>query len=157
MAVHIGVPGCLTTMGTLARGRARSAFRGEIIFSVTSLVLIIFPVRIFLERATAPSFRPSSVPFLLLGQGQLAPPPILFHSISQRRHPGKFYLYARCFFLVSNIVHSFRAVVSPLPPYPVSVSHPFPPRITRTLHHAPSPPPPALVPLLLNPVIGSSF
>jgi len=44
-------------METLDRGRAGSTFPGEIIFRMTSFVLILFPVRIVLERTTAPSMQ----------------------------------------------------------------------------------------------------
>jgi len=110
MVVNFGVHGSPTTMGTLTRGRALSAFqarlpppcggqwywqlagkpkRSEIVFSMTSFVLTLLPVRTFLERATVHRFgsRPSLF-CLSAWLGSLVPPPILFQSISLRRHPG---------------------------------------------------------------------
>ena len=56
------VHGSPKAMSTLARGRARSKFLGENVLSMASFALILFSVRIFLERATAPvsGSRPSA-------------------------------------------------------------------------------------------------
>ena len=117
-------------MGTMARGRARSAFPGKVIFSTTFFILILFPARIFLQRATAPSYGSRPSHFCLSARGALF----------QRRFVSKTYCHVVsretfipkrivCF-LVSKIVCSSRAAVSPLPPHPSP--HPCPPPSSPT-------------------------
>ena len=112
-------------MGTLARGCARSTFPGGIIFGMTSFILIFFPLRIFLEQATAPIFSSRLSHFCLLAREALFHRRFFSAKYCHVDTRARFIPQHIVRFLVSKIVCSSCIAVSPLMT-PDPVPHPCP-------------------------------
>ena len=98
------------------RGCARSSFPGEVPFRMSPFILLLFPVRIFLERATAPSFSSRSSHFCLSAREALFHHRFFFKTFFQVQTRASSIPKRIVCFLVSNIVCSHsRVAPSDLP------------------------------------------